>query len=135
MCRTTATTTFYQTSGILQPLLVLLQRDHAAVTLCFLLSGLFAPGVKFFCRDPPGLDPGETPLVLSAIDLEHLIVRPFFRPLDDGAHVLASPTFRIDWPLTVFCRTASRNGEVAAAVLANPYPLLPFDRFPQEELD
>ncbi len=66
---------------MLQPRIKFLQGNLPTIALRFFLPGFLAPSVEVLRLDAPGFDPGEAPLILSAIFPEDLVVLPFLRPL------------------------------------------------------
>ena len=103
---------------LLQPPLELVLGDDALVAFLFLLSGLLAPRIKLTVADAPGLDPRKAVLVLSAVDLEHRVVRLLQRPLLECTHRTAAG-LTVEWcAVAVLCADAACLGEVPPAVFA-----------------
>ena len=106
---------------LLQPPLKLLQGDAALVAPLFLRSGLLAPGVEIAVADAPGLDPRETAFVLSAVDLEHRVVRLLQRPLLERTYRPAACLAVERCAVAVLRADAACLGKVAPTVLAAPH--------------
>ena len=109
---------FYLHLRLLQPLLELFHSDATLVAFLFLLSGLLAPRIKLTVADAPGLDPRKTAFVLSAVDLEHRVVRLLQRPLLEGPHRAATGLTVERCAAAVLRADAACLGEVPSAVLA-----------------
>ena len=103
---------------LFQPPLEFALSDDTLITFLFLLSGLFAPSVELAVADTPGLDPRKAAFVLSAVDLEHRVVRLLQRPLLECAH-RAAAGLTVEWcAVTVLRADAACLGEVPSAVFA-----------------
>ena len=103
---------------LLQPPLEILRGDSSLIAFLFLFSGLLAPSIKLTVADAPCLDPREASLVLSAVDLEHRVVRLLQRPLLECTHRTAAG-LTVEWCAVAVLRAdAACLGEVPSAVFA-----------------